>query len=50
MDAFLDAAIAEAMAGLAEGGIPIGSVLVHGGGILGMAGGSGRTLAASCPT
>lgn len=35
MDAFLDAAIAEAMAGLAEGGIPIGSVLVHGGGILG---------------
>ena len=29
MDEFLDAAIAEAQAGLAEGGIPIGSVLVH---------------------
>jgi cytosine/creatinine deaminase len=29
MDAFIDAAIAEAQAGLAEGGIPIGSVLVH---------------------
>ena len=28
-DPFLDAAIAEAEAGLAEGGIPIGSVLVH---------------------
>ncbi len=29
MDAFLAQAIAEAEAGLAEGGIPIGSVLVH---------------------
>src|ERR1044072_7502746 len=29
MDEYLDAAIAEAEAGLAEGGIPIGSVLVH---------------------
>jgi cytosine/creatinine deaminase len=29
MDAFMAAAIAEAEAGLAEGGIPIGSVLVH---------------------
>ena len=29
MDAFLAAAIAEAEQGLAEGGIPIGSVLVH---------------------
>ena len=29
MDEFIDAAIAEARAGLAEGGIPIGSVLVH---------------------
>lgn len=29
MDAFLAEAIAEAEAGLAEGGIPIGSVLVH---------------------
>jgi len=35
MDAFLDAAIAEAAAGLAEGGIPIGSVLVHDGRIVG---------------
>jgi cytosine deaminase len=35
MDLFLQAAIAEAEAGLAEGGIPIGSVLVHGGRILG---------------
>ena len=29
MDAFLDAAIEQAELGLAEGGIPIGSVLVH---------------------
>ncbi len=35
MDSFLAAAIAEAEAGLAEGGIPIGSVLVHGGKIIG---------------
>jgi creatinine deaminase len=35
MDEFLDAAIAEAEAGLAEGGIPIGSVLVYDGRILG---------------
>src|SRR5471032_1086958 len=35
MDPFLDAAIAEAEAGLAEGGIPIGSVLVHDGRIIG---------------
>jgi cytosine deaminase len=35
MDEFLDAAIAEAQAGLAEGGIPIGSVLVHEGRIIG---------------
>jgi creatinine deaminase len=35
MDAFLDAAVAEAEAGLAEGGIPIGSVLVHQGRIIG---------------
>ena len=34
-DAFLAAAIAEAEQGLAEGGIPIGSVLVHRGAILG---------------
>lgn len=35
MDAFMAAAIAEAEAGLAEGGIPIGSVLVHDGKIIG---------------
>jgi len=35
MDEFLQAAIEEARAGLAEGGIPIGSVLVHDGKIVG---------------
>lgn len=35
MEAFLEAAVAEAQAGLAEGGIPIGSVLVHEGRIVG---------------
>jgi cytosine deaminase len=35
MDAFMEAAIAEAEAGLAEGGVPIGSVLVHNGKIIG---------------
>ena len=35
MDAFLQAAIDEARQGLAEGGIPIGSVLVHNGKIIG---------------
>jgi cytosine deaminase len=35
MDAFMEAAIAEARQGLEEGGIPIGSVLVHHGVILG---------------
>jgi cytosine deaminase len=35
MDSFMAAAIAEAEAGLAEGGIPIGSVLVYQGKILG---------------
>jgi cytosine deaminase len=35
MDAFMAAAIAEAEMGLAEGGIPIGSVLVHQGKIIG---------------
>lgn len=34
-DPFLAAAIAEAEAGLREGGIPIGSILVHGGTIIG---------------
>jgi creatinine deaminase len=35
MDTYMAAAIAEAEAGLAEGGIPIGSVLVHEGKIVG---------------
>src|SRR5207248_5374073 len=35
MDLFLDAAIDEAIRGRAEGGIPIGSVIVHGGTIIG---------------
>lgn len=35
MDRFLAAAIAEAEQGLAEGGIPIGSVLVHEGRVIG---------------
>lgn len=35
MDAFLQAAIEEAQKGLAAGGIPIGSVLVHDGKIIG---------------
>ena len=35
MDPFLQAAIEEAEAGYAEGGIPIGSVLVHDGRIIG---------------
>jgi creatinine deaminase len=34
-DPFLQAAIEEARQGMQEGGIPIGSVLVHGGAILG---------------
>jgi len=34
-DPFMQAAIDEARQGLAEGGIPIGSVLVHGGRIIG---------------
>src|SRR5262245_21192158 len=35
MDEFLESAVSEAAVGLAEGGIPIGSVLVHEGQILG---------------
>lgn len=35
MDAFMQAAIDEAKQGLAEGGIPIGSVIVHRGQIIG---------------
>jgi cytosine deaminase len=34
-DAFMQAAIAEAQTGAHEGGVPIGSVLVHGGRIIG---------------
>ena len=34
-DRFMDAAVEEAQRGLDEGGIPIGSVLVHGGEIIG---------------
>ena len=35
MDRFMQAAIEEAEAGLAEGGVPIGSVVVHAGEIVG---------------
>jgi cytosine deaminase len=35
-DPFLEAAIEEARQGMQEGGIPIGSVLVHGGKIIGL--------------
>jgi len=35
MDPFMQAAVEEARAGLAEGGIPIGSVVVHNGKIIG---------------
>lgn len=35
MDSFMQAAIDEARTGLAEGGIPIGSVIVHRGSIIG---------------
>lgn len=35
MDTFMQAALAEAKQGLAEGGIPIGSVIVHNGRIIG---------------
>ncbi|HCW77416.1 MAG TPA: tRNA-specific adenosine deaminase, partial [Candidatus Marinimicrobia bacterium] len=35
MDIFMEAAIEEAQKGLAEGGIPIGSVIVHNGKIIG---------------
>ena len=47
-DPFLDAAIAEAQAGLAEGGIPIGSVLVHEGQIIGR--GHNRRVQRGSPT
>jgi creatinine deaminase len=48
MDPFLQAAIAEAEAGLAEGGIPIGSVLVHGDKVLGR--GHNRRVQRGSPT
>jgi cytosine/creatinine deaminase len=35
-DSFLEAAISEARQGMREGGIPIGSVIVHGGKIIGI--------------
>ena len=48
MDPFLLAAIEEAEAGLSEGGIPIGSVLVHEGKILGR--GHNRRIQRGSPT
>lgn len=48
MDPFLQAAIEEAEAGLREGGIPIGSVLVHQGRILGR--GHNRRIQRGSPT
>jgi cytosine deaminase len=47
-DPFMDAAIEEARRGLAEGGIPIGSVLVHRGRILGR--GHNRRVQTGSPT
>ena len=47
-DPFLEAAIAEAEQGLAEGGIPIGSVLVVEGGIVGQ--GHNRRVQSGSPT
>lgn len=47
-DEFLSAAIAEAEAGLAEGGIPIGAVLVHDGKIIGR--GHNRRVQKKSPT
>ena len=47
-DPFLDAAIAEARVGLAEGGIPIGSVLVYDGKIIGR--GHNRRIQKGSPT
>jgi cytosine deaminase len=47
-DVFMQAAIEEARQGLAEGGIPIGSVLVHDGKILGR--GHNRRIQRGSPT
>jgi cytosine/creatinine deaminase len=48
MDEFMAAAIAEARAGLSEGGIPIGSVIVHQGRIIGR--GHNRRVQQGSPT
>ena len=48
MDKFMQAAIEEAQQGLAEGGIPIGSVLVHQGQIIGR--GHNRRIQQGSPT
>jgi creatinine deaminase len=48
MDEFMEAAIEEARLGLAEGGIPIGSVLVHQGKIIGR--GHNRRVQTGSPT
>ena len=48
MDPFLQAAIDEARQGMKEGGIPIGSVIVHGGRILGR--GHNRRVQKGSPT
>jgi cytosine deaminase len=47
-DEFLQAALEEAKAGLAEGGIPIGSVIVHNGKIIGR--GHNRRIQKGSPT
>ena len=47
-DPYLDAAIGEARRGLAEGGIPIGSVIVHRGSIIGR--GHNRRVQKGSPT
>ena len=47
-DAFMQAAIEEARRGLAEGGIPIGSVIVHGEKIIGR--GHNRRVQSGSPT
>jgi cytosine/creatinine deaminase len=48
MDKFMQAAIDEAKLGLSEGGIPIGSVLVHNGKIIGR--GHNRRIQSGSPT
>jgi cytosine/creatinine deaminase len=48
MDKFMQAAIDEAKLGLSEGGIPIGSVLVHDGKIIGR--GHNRRIQSGSPT